>query len=159
MKVYFVGKKEKCKYKRIVKKAIKTSLKTLEQPNKVSVCVNFVDDNEIQELNNQMRGVDKVTDVLSFPTFELKAGEILDINSMEAKVCSCRGVVPVGDMAINVLQLARQAKEYDVSLEYELAKLVVHSTLHLFGYDHIKDEDFAVMQPKEIEILNKMTKS
>lgn len=159
MKVYFVGEKAKLKHKMLVKRAIKEVIKFLNQPNNVSVCVNFVDDQGIRELNNLMRGIDKVTDVLSFPTFDLKAGEILDTNSVDAKVCSCHGVVPIGDMAIDILQLLRQAEEYEVTLEQELAKLVVHSVLHLFGYDHIKDEDYIIMKEKEDKILSKMTKS
>lgn len=158
MKIYFVGEKQSLKNKAIVKKSIIRTVERLGQPKNISVCVNFVEDEEIRELNKQMRGVDKVTDVLSFPTFSLSAGDILDTESVEAKVCATKGVVPLGDMAINLAQLERQAKEYEVSLESELAKLVIHSTLHLFGYDHIEDVDYEIMKPIEDEILSKMTK-
>ena len=158
MKVYFVGLKQSLKHKNIVKKAISAVVEKLCQPRNISVCVNFVDDEEIKNLNKQMRNVDKVTDVLSFPNFAIKAGEILDVNSVEAKLSSMNGKVMLGDMAINLAQLARQAKDYNVTLECELAKLVIHSALHLFGYDHIEDSDYEVMKPIEDEILNKMTK-
>ncbi len=158
MKVYFVGKKQSLKFKRIVKKSALLATTMLSQPTSISICVNFVDDEEIRLLNKETRNVDKVTDILSFPTFNLNPGDVLDVNSVEAKVCAFKGVVPVGDMAINMAELYRQSKEYGVTVEQELAKLVIHSMLHLFGYDHIKDEDFAVMKPLEDEILSKMTK-
>ena len=69
MKIYFVGEKQSFKNKAIVKKSIMRTVERLGQPKNISVCVNFVEDEEIRELNKQMRGVDKVTDVLSFPTF------------------------------------------------------------------------------------------
>ena len=158
MKVYFVGLKQSFKRKNIVKKAICEVVERLGQPKNISVCVNFVDDKEIRELNKQMRNVDKVTDVLSFPTFALRAGDILDMQSVDVKVCMMANLAPIGDMAINMFQLERQAKEYGVTAETELAKLVIHSALHLFGYDHIEDADYDVMRPLEDEILNKLTK-
>ena len=158
MKVYFVGEKQTLKNKRIVKKCVKEVVLKLSQPENVSVCVNFVDDEEIRELNKSMRGVDKVTDVLSFPTFTLQAGKVLDVNSIDVKVCILNGLIPLGDMAINMAQLLRQAKEYGVTVEYELKKLVIHSMLHLVGYDHIKDCDYEIMKPLEDEILSKLTK-
>lgn len=158
MRIYIIGQKVDNEYKKIVRACVHAAIKELGQPQNLSVCVNFVNDDKIHELNREMRGVDRITDVLSFPLFSLAPGEILDTSSMEAKVCSDNGIIPIGDMAIDICQLARQAKEYGQTTEQELAKLVVHSMCHLFGYDHIKDEDYAIMKPMEDKILSKLTK-
>ncbi len=67
------------------------------------------------------------------------------------------GLIHFGDMAICMVQLKRQAKEYGVSNEAELKKLVIHSMLHFMGYDHIKDSDYVVMNKKEM-VLDSMIK-
>lgn len=144
MKIEFVSKAS-LKIKRIVKKSIQCTLKHEHQDFKhIEVCVMFVDGEEMQDLNKRTRGIDKVTDVLSFPSFDLKAGE-------KVQTGLCKNV-HLGDMAICLSQAQVQAKEFETSLEKEVSKLAVHSVLHLLGYDHIKDEDFQKMQPKEDEI-------
>jgi len=65
------------------------------------------------------------------------------------------GYIHFGDMALCLKQTKRQAKEFGVSVEAEIKKLVIHSMLHLMGYDHIKDEDYLVMK-KEEERLEKI---
>jgi probable rRNA maturation factor len=82
--------------------------------------VAFFSDKAIRELNRQFRGVDKATDVLSFP-----AGETDDSN--------------LGDIAISVDTAARQAKENGLTFDEEVAQLILHGLLHLSGYDHETD--------------------
>lgn len=148
MKIEFVNKAS-LKIKRIIKKSI---IHTLIHENQdfrhLEVCVMFVDGTEMKELNKRTRGFDKVTDVLSFPSFDLTAGERLQTPS--------KGKVHLGDMAICLQQAKIQAEEFGTSLEKEVSKLAVHSVLHLLGYDHIKDEDFKKMQPKEDEIASEL---
>ena len=141
------------KYKKLAEFVAKETIKLMNQPSKIEVAIEFVSEVEIQRLNREIRNIDKVTDVLSFPSTEITAGEILDITNMEyLTLVTDEGYVHFGDMALCLNQTKRQAKEYGVSLESEIKKLVIHSMLHLMGYDHIKDSDYEVMNKKEIEL-------
>lgn len=104
--------------------------------------VKFVSRHEIQRLNREFRQIDRVTDVLSFPATSIKAGEPFDANSGNY----------LGDMALCLSKAKEQAKSFNNTYYQEVQKLIVHSILHLMGYDHIRDEDYAVMQEKEQEI-------
>jgi probable rRNA maturation factor len=86
--------------------------------NESSATIAFVSDKRIRELNRQFRGIDKATDVLSFPAYE------------ESNL---------GDIAVSVEMAARQAKENKLSLEEEISQLILHGLLHLCGYDHETD--------------------
>ena len=101
------------------------------------VSVSFVDADEIKQLNNDYRGVDKVTDVLSFPMEEVDG----------------RGVDLLGDVIICVSMAKEQAIEFGHSTEREITYLTVHSFLHLLGYDHEEDEDKSEMRLLEKEIM------
>lgn len=125
-------------------------------PDGVLVAISFVSEKEIQRLNREYRNTDRVTDVLSFPAFDLKADEKFDTEKCEL-FKNEDGLIPFGDMAICVKQLKRQAKQYGVILQTELKKLVIHSMLHLMGYDHIADSDYEIMKTQE-ELLDKNIK-
>ena len=103
--------------------------------NDAEVSVSFVDNAEIRKLNRQFRDKDKSTDVLSFPAFDLTPGELPG----EEDADPATGLVPLGDMMISLEHVAAQAKEYGHSNRRELAYLVVHSVLHLLGYDHLDE--------------------
>ena len=125
--------------------------------NNLEVAIDFVSEGEIQRLNSEFRGIDRVTDVLSFPSFQLDAGELLDEISIEAQMSAGEnGLIHFGDMAICLKQTERQAKEYGVTNESEVKKLVIHSILHLMGYDHIEDSDYALMNEKEVWLDGKI---
>ena len=144
MKIEFVNKAT-LKIKDVVKKSIIETLDYLGQDHKkLELCVMFVDAVEMKDLNKRTRNIDKTTDVLSFPSFSINAGELLG-----KKMFMHEDDVHLGDMAICLSQAEAQAKEYNQTLESEVSKLAVHGTLHLMGYDHIKDEDFMQMQPVE----------
>lgn len=129
------------------------AIKFMGVPDVLEVAIDFVSENEIQRLNREFRNIDRVTDVLSFPSFQIEAGEILDLKLPEVATFKLEsGLFHFGDMAICLKQCKRQAKEFGVSTESEVKKLVIHSMLHLMGYDHIKDEDFVVMKAKEDEL-------
>ncbi|MPM83389.1 Endoribonuclease YbeY [bioreactor metagenome] len=118
----------------------------------------FVDNEEIREINKDMRNIDKVTDVLSFPMLEyenhkvfkdLYIGykfEITDLNE---------GNLVLGDMALSLERALEQSEEYGHSYLREVCYLVVHSILHLLGYDHMEEQDKIVMRKREEEILNR----
>ena len=104
----------------------------------------------MKELNNNTRGIDKVTDVLSFPSFEISPfDKVPAVNSKN---------IFLGDMAICMDEVRKQMEEYAESEKKVLARLVIHSTLHMLGFDHIKDEDFVVMEPVQNKILNRVVK-
>ena len=112
------------------------------------VSVTFVDDEEIHKLNRQFRNIDRSTDVLSFPLGE---NGVYDINHDT-------GAKMLGDIVISLERATEQAKELGHSLKREVAFLVIHSTLHLLGYDHelSKDDEEAqcLAQREIVEKLN-----
>lgn len=146
------------KFKEIAEKVALDCIKCMSQPDKLEVAIKFVSEKEMIKINSEHRGIDKVTDVLSFPATDLKVGEILDLdNENNVYITGDNGLVHFGDMAICLAQLKRQAKEYSVSVESELKKLVIHSMLHFMGYDHIKDSDYKIMNKKEM-VLDSLIK-
>lgn len=108
--------------------------------------IKFVSSFEIKRLNNNFRSINKVTDVLSFPATNTKAGEKIDPSEEY-----------LGDMAICLRRAKSQAKQYGNTTKQEVKKLIIHSILHMLGYDHILDEDYLIMQKKEEE-LDKLLK-
>lgn len=150
-----VNGKARKKYKAIAEMVAQSVISLKKFPNEIEVDINFVSEKEIQRLNREFRQIDKVTDVLSFPSYELKAGETLVLGEDEKLLINIGELVHFGDMAICLKQTKRQAKEYGVTTESEIKKLVIHSMLHLMGYDHIKDEDYEIMKPEE-EKLDKL---
>lgn len=138
-------------FKKLAQTVALSVLDLMNQPEGLEVAIVFVSENEIKRLNCEQRNIDRVTDVLSFPSISLVAGEVLDVDSEEcAWLKSEKGLVHFGDMALCIKRLREQAKEFGVSPESELKKLVIHSMLHLMGYDHIEDCDYEVMNEKEI---------
>lgn len=144
-----------------VKKSIATlsknlALKTLAllgQPDCLDVTIYYVSEREIKRLNRVNRNIDKVTDVLSFPSTLTRSGEVVDTTSFESQLLKNEsGNIHLGDMAICLTRAGEQAAEYGGTLEAEIKKLIIHSLLHLLGYDHIKDEDYLVMHGKEEEL-------
>lgn len=145
------------KYKAIAEMVASSAITIMGFPSEIEVDINFISEKEIKRLNSEFRQIDKVTDVLSFPSFEIKAGENLVLNKDDKILANIGEAVHFGDMAICLKQTKRQAKEYGVTVEQEIKKLVIHSILHLMGYDHIKDEDYLVMKEQE-EKLDKLIK-
>ncbi|MFI3250121.1 MAG: rRNA maturation RNase YbeY [Eubacteriales bacterium] len=96
----------------------------------------LTDDEGMRECNLEMRGIDKATDVLSFPMFDLVAGEPPhDIIELDPET----GLCPLGDMAISLPRATAQAEEYGHSFVHEVSYLTVHSVLHILGYDHLDE--------------------
>lgn len=105
----------------------------------VSLCIQLVDSEDSQALNRDYRGKDKPTNVLSFPS------EIPDFVQLEQQ--------PLGDLAICVEVVAREAQEQHKPVEHHWAHMVIHGCLHLLGYDHIEDEEAEQMEALERELL------
>ena len=142
-------------YKNLATNVALQVLKFTNQPEGLEIAISFVTENEIQKINNDFRGINKVTDVLSFPSTELSVGETLKIDDYLVFKNEV-GLIHFGDMAICTKQMERQAKEYGVAAEVELKKLVIHSMLHFMGYDHIEDDDYLVMNKLEQELDEKI---
>ena len=106
------------------------------------ISVTFVDMEEIHELNKLHRGVDKPTDVLSFPQFE----DVCEEAPEEGEIC-------LGDVVICREKAAEQAEEFGHSFEREILYLFVHSVLHLLGYDHMEEGEKKVMKAREEKIM------
>ena len=115
------------------------------------VGVSLVSEGEIKEINRDFRGIDKVTDVLSFPQFESTDEILAEIEGDEALVD-----IPLGDVVICLDQAERQSKEYGTSIRREVTYLFVHSVLHLLGYDHIDEEDKSLMRAHEEKIMTSL---
>lgn len=139
--------------KQLAENVSKKVIELMGFSDKLEVAIDFVSEEEIKRLNSEFRNIDRVTDVLSFPSFNIVAGELFDENSIEAQFSVMdNGFIHFGDMAICFEQTKRQADDYGVTPEQEVKKLVIHSMLHLMGYDHIEDSDYVVMNAKEIEL-------
>lgn len=137
MEVYYDDRQDHIKItdeiKNLIEKSIAAVLKVENLDENVEVSVSFVGDEEIRDLNRDYRGVDKSTDVLSFPMDD----EFIIDNRI------------LGDVIINTRRVMEQAKELGHSDERELSYLTVHSILHLLGYDHMEDEDKREMRERE----------
>ena len=114
--------------------------------NEPEIGVTIVDDNTILELNREYREKASVTDVLSFPQFEGHDDLLADLRNDEASTL-------IGDVVICYEQAERQADEYDTGITREILYLFVHSVMHLFGYDHMEEDEKAVMRKREEEVL------
>ena len=134
----------------LIRKVIRTALAAEGMTLPCEVDVRLTNDSGIHEINREMRGVDNPTDVLSFPVFDLSPGELPD--EMDADPGT--RLIPLGDMVLSMERVTTQAKEYGHSNRRELSYLVVHSVLHLLGYDHLDEgEQKARMRAREEAIL------
>ena len=115
----------------------------------------FVDEEEIRRLNRETRSVDKVTDVLSYPSLDGIKGEPLYAEDYPYELDE-EGNLFVGSVAVCVKRAEEQAEEYGHSLRREMHYLLTHGVLHCLGYDHMTDEDKAEMREKEEYVLKKM---
>ena len=136
-----------------IRKVIRTALQAEGVTLPCEVDVFVTGDRGIHELNKAQRGVDKPTDVLSFPALELHPGELPTAEDADPGT----GLIPLGDMALSYERAAAQAKEYGHSNRRELAYLVTHSVLHLLGYDHLDEgPQKALMREHEEIIMEKL---
>ena len=133
-------------------------IKTFGIQYEVSLNVSFTDDTSIREINKEFRGIDKSTDVLSFPNldfdrpseFDIPADRKADYTDPET------GELILGDIILNVDRIFSQAEEYGHSIKRETAFLVAHSCLHLCGYDHMTGPEEEEMISKQEGILNSL---
>jgi len=135
-----------------VKKCAQSLLdyKKVDVPCEVSVMI--VDEDRIREINNEQRGIDNPTDVLSFPMLDLHVGELPTAFDVDISLKR----VYLGDMVLCIGKIYSQAEEYGHSVEREAGYLTVHSMLHMLGYDHMNDDDKALMRDNEEKALSQI---
>ncbi len=115
----------------------------------------LVDDAGIHEINREFRGIDRATDVLSFPMIEYETpADFSGIETQWDVVNPDTGEVMLGDIVISVDRVKSQAEEYGHSQKREYAFLIVHSMLHLFGYDHMEPEEAKIMEERQRMVLD-----
>lgn len=114
--------------------------------SKLYLSVILTNPENIRQINNEYRNIDKPTDVLSFPMFE--KNELENINFENEEV--------LGDVIVSIERVEEQAKEYGHTFERELAYMIVHGFYHLMGFDHMVEEDKCVMRAKEENVLEKL---
>ena len=145
--IEFLDIEEDGEYSKIIEKVVE---KCFEEENLLKthlyLSIILTTPNQIQEMNNTYRKINKATDVLSFPMFE--KDEIPNIISEIEE--------PLGDIVISIEKVKEQAEEYGHSFERELAYMVVHGFYHLMGYDHIELVDRTEMRAKEETVLKKL---
>ena len=117
----------------------------IDDTREIEISLTFVDDEEIRSINNDFRGIDKSTDVLSFPQY----------NNVE-EIKTTFGPLILGDIVISLEMAVRQGEEYGHSFEREMGFLTCHSMFHLLGYDHDNDENTKEMRKKEEIILKNL---
>ena len=125
-------------------------------PYEVQINVLLTDNEGIHRFNKEYRGIDKETDVLSFPNLDFESPADFTIEeSREADYFDPdSGELILGDIIISVDKVSEQAESYGHSTRREFAFLVAHSMLHLCGYDHMEPEEAAIMERKQELILN-----
>jgi len=120
--------------KKNIRSTVLKTLKMLDQLKDIEICISFVDDETIRELNNTYRNINRATDVLSFP----QDGPDFSI---------------LGDIVISVDTAKKHAVRYENTYEFEIKKLIVHGILHLLGFDHKKKKETIAMREKEKVLL------
>lgn len=122
------------------------------------ISVVLVDNEEIRAINSEHRNIDRVTDVLSFPLLDYPEGkvfkEVYEDNRFEPDMLDGEELL-LGDIVLSLERAKEQSLEYEHSFRREIVYLVIHSVLHLLGYDHMKEEDKLRMREREEYILSK----
>lgn len=148
-----------CDSKELKKSALKAIEKAMdgfvETDIPLAVEYVFVSEDEIRLLNNEQRKVDKITDVLSFPTLDGVKGKPLKKADHPFEIDE-NGNLFLGSVAVCIKRAKEQAEEYGHSYERELHYLLIHGTMHLLGYDHEEESEKAEMREKEELILGKL---
>ena len=138
----------------IIRKCIRATFREegITAPLEINVLV--TDDENIRAINAASRNIDKATDVLSFPMFDLTAGD--PPREWEDYLDPDTGLCPLGDMAISLERAKEQANTYGHSLKREVGYLTIHSMLHLLGYDHMNEAEEQRMRARQRSILERI---
>ena len=125
-------------------------------PYEVSVI--YIDNEGIREINEDTRGIDRATDVLSFPMLEYDNKKVFKDCYMGyefSQIDLNEGNLVLGDIVLSLERAKEQSEEFGHSFHREVCYLIIHSVLHLLGYDHMEEDDKKIMRQREEEILSK----
>ena len=150
--IYFLNDQDKFKIsyeqKILVRRAVEATLDYEGYKNNAEVSVTFTDNEKIQKINNEFRGIDKPTDVLSFPLTDYESADVPFVDELDGSL---------GDIVISLERAKEQAEEFGHSFDREIAFLTVHSMLHLLGYDHVNNEEEELdMRRRQSDVLTNM---
>lgn len=151
---YNLGEKLPFDENQLLNRVINTCIEYEGFPSEVEISVSFVEEAEMQSINNETRGIDRVTDVLSFPMIDFSGvygAKHIDYDSVDYNPET--NDMLMGDIVLCIPKVFSQAEEYDHSVKREYAFLIVHSMLHLMGYDHIEEPDRIIMEEKQKGIM------
>jgi probable rRNA maturation factor len=145
-------------YTDLINQTVNTCLEYVKCPFETDVSITLVDNTAIREMNKTHRGIDRITDVLSFPLIEFEMpSDFSFITEEDDDYFNLdTGELLLGDIVISIEKAKEQAIEYEHSFERELGFLIVHSMLHLFGYDHMEDYEADLMFSIQESILEKV---
>lgn len=144
-------------YENIISSVIDEALDFIRCPYECEVNVTIVDNTTIHEINKEQRKIDNATDVLSFPLLEYgQAGQFQEFDDMPECFHPDTGELMLGDIVISYDKVLSQAQEYNHSAKRELAFLTAHSMLHLFGFDHMEDNERIEMEKMQNIILQNL---
>ncbi len=140
--------------KELAEKVINAAIDYADCPYEAEVNLLLTMNDEIQEMNQNFRSIDRPTDVLSFPMIDYEeAGNFEFLENVMDAFHPESGELMLGDIVISKEKVISQAEEYGHSIEREYAFLIAHSMLHLFGYDHMEENERIEMEQKQKEIL------
>lgn len=143
--------------RKIAEQVVKEALDYEEFPYEAEVEILLTDNEAIQEMNREQRGIDRPTDVLSFPMIQYEKAGVFDFMEEQPDCFHPEtGEALLGDIVISKEKVLSQAEEYGHSALREYAFLIAHSMLHLMGYDHMEEEERIVMEKKQNEILERL---
>ena len=140
----------------LIKRCVKTALNAEKVSRPCDVSILITDDSGICDINSQFRGICKPTDVLSFPMLDFETPGWTDPGDKAADLET--GLIPLGEVILSAERVAEQARKYGNSGDRETAYLIIHSVLHLLGYDHTDEaEEKKLMREREEDILSACT--
>lgn len=144
-------------YEAIASQVVEQVLDQEQCPYEASVEIICTSDEEIHKINMEQRGIDRPTDVLSFPMVDFEAPavyDLLDTEEGDVYFDPDSGELILGDIVLSIPRIMAQAEEYGHSRKREYAFLIAHSMLHLLGYDHMTEEEATIMEEKQNQALN-----
>ena len=134
-------------------------LKKEEVNCRYQISLLFVDNDGIREINRETRNIDRATDVLSFPMLDYPNKKLFNDVYMDYKFVDTfldGDELVLGDIVLSLERALEQSEEYNHSYKREVSYLVVHSILHLLGYDHMEEDDKLIMRKREEELLGEL---
>lgn len=143
-------------FQKLINKIFYTSLKYVKlNPKKFDIDIQLATKSEIQDLNKKHRKIDKATDVLSFPMFDIKPFEKNVHKNLKEAIDPVTKKIMLGDIVICKEVAIENAKNYEHSEQREICYLIVHGIFHLLGFDHMNEDDKRIMRAAEEAVLKK----